>query len=306
MVKTLLFALLIFFSFSSFSQFSHQQYFDGADTNSNNSILIKIDTTNNQNNVWQIGPPQKNLFNAASTSPNAIITDTINYYPPNDTSSFTFGINNISGGWVLAVQWNQKLDMDHNLDGGIIEVSVDSGQSWINIIHSPYTYNFYGFDYNNIDTLPNNEYCFSGTDTNWRNIWACFDLSWIWPHDSVMMKFTLKSDSLDNNKEGWLIDNFMVGVTYVHTVNEIEQEELIKVNPTITNNRVHIKGKHIDEPHYIKSLELIDIQGRVLKNYGRIPLKFYIDMDNYPDGIYFIKVESNLKTETFKVILKKN
>ena len=46
---------------------------------------IFIDTINNPNNIWQIGLSQKTFL---SSSDVVMITDTLNSYPANDTSSF--------------------------------------------------------------------------------------------------------------------------------------------------------------------------------------------------------------------------
>ena len=105
------------------------------------------------NNPWHIKSKclanwatSKSNFDSAATQPNAIITDTINFYPTNDTSdSFTefwlmFGI-----GAFFALQWKQKLDMDTAHDGGIIEYSVDNGNTWVNVSNNPYVYNFMAF-----------------------------------------------------------------------------------------------------------------------------------------------------------------
>ena len=70
--------LLVFVVRYSTAQF-YTQYFDGADTTVWNSILIDID--HDSSNVWQIGTPQKNIFDSAATQPNAIVTDTINLLP---------------------------------------------------------------------------------------------------------------------------------------------------------------------------------------------------------------------------------
>jgi len=56
--------------------------------NTNNIKSVFIDSVNFRHNVWQIGKPQKSIFKSAYSIPNAIVTDTINPYPINDTSSF--------------------------------------------------------------------------------------------------------------------------------------------------------------------------------------------------------------------------
>jgi hypothetical protein len=61
---------------------------------------IYIDTISNQDNIWQVGQPNKIIFNTAYSEPNAIITDTSNHYPTNDTSSLLLFIWHKKAGWV--------------------------------------------------------------------------------------------------------------------------------------------------------------------------------------------------------------
>lgn len=49
---------------------------------------VLIDIAQNPDNIWQIGSPHKQVFNLGYSSDNAIVTDTLNSYPMNDTSSF--------------------------------------------------------------------------------------------------------------------------------------------------------------------------------------------------------------------------
>jgi hypothetical protein len=44
--------------------------------------FITIDTGSHLHNSWQIGRPGKSVFDSAYTLPNAIMTDTLNTYPP--------------------------------------------------------------------------------------------------------------------------------------------------------------------------------------------------------------------------------
>ena len=166
--------LTLIFPLVSFCQYEFYQYFDGADTNEFSSILIDIDTASS--NIWQIGAPQKSIFDSAATTPNVIITDTINYYPSNNTSSFQYTIIPWTTWGILAIQWKQKLDMDFGKDGGIIEFSVDGGNTWQSAFDNPYVYNFYGFDTNNVDTLQTGEDAFTGVDSTWKDIWLCYDM----------------------------------------------------------------------------------------------------------------------------------
>jgi hypothetical protein len=303
---TLIVILLLSFS-NSFAQ-SYSQYFDGADTLSSNSIVIEIDTS--QRNIWQIGKPQKAIFDSAATLPNAIVTDTINYYPSNNISRFIAKVNlTVWGNGIFALQWQQKLDLDTNYDGGIIEYSTDAGQTWFNVMNNPYVYNFYGWPPNSLDTLPNGEFAFSGTDSVWRDVWLCFDMSWLQQfslYDTAFFRFTLKSDSTNNNKEGWLIDNMVAHITFIHTIQETEQNNYINVFPNPSGNIVNIQVQKIVDFHIIEKMELIDQLGRTIEHWENIPTKFWFSVQKYDPGSYFLKIKTNLKSETVPLIISKH
>ncbi|CAN5421743.1 hypothetical protein BH11BAC2_BH11BAC2_22250 [soil metagenome] len=299
--------LLILSVCHSTAQFNNQ-YFDGADTAVWNSILIELDT--NSSNIWQIGPPQKTLFYDAATQPNVIITDTINYYPANDTSRFIAKVwMNFGNFGIFALQWKQKLDLDTAFDGGIIEYSTDTGRTWVNVFNNPYVYNFYGFDTANADTLIGGEYAFSGTDTTWKDIWLCFDYSWLQqfiPNDTLLFRFSLVTDSINNNKEGWVIDNMLAHITFIHTVKEINQTDYLNVYPNPTNGILNIAGEKLTEFHIIEHMELINSEGRIVEQWNNLPTKFWFDTKKYEEGMYLLKVKTNLKTETLPIVITKH
>lgn len=309
-MKTRVITILIILitPFMGHSQY-YSQYFDGADTLCDpnfwqSSICIDIDA--DSTNIWQIGPPQKLLFDSAATQPNAIMTDTANYYPSNNSSSFQYKITPWTTWGILAIQWKQKLDMDFGLDGAYVEFSVDSGNTWQSAFDNPYVYNYYGFDSTrNVDTLPNGKMAFTGTDSTWKDIWLCYDMTWLNWNDNILVRHTFESDSIDNNKEGWLIDNMLVHLTIFHTINEVEKEKYMSIGPNPTKGRINISTKKIDAPHIIKKMELVNIDGQVLQEWGVSPTKFFIDIGHHPEDVYFLNVTTNFRTETFKIVLEK-
>jgi hypothetical protein len=303
MIKLYSLLFLFLISLTASSQY-YQQYFDGADTAYQTSINIEIDTTSF--NVWQIGPPQKSIFNAASTVPNVIVTDTMHYYPANNLSVFRIKILNNWMAWgVFALQWNQKLDMD-SLDGGIVEFSIDGGVTWQNAFNNPYVYNFYGYNVQNYDTLPTGEFAFTRTDSAWKNIWLCFDLSWIsqFP-DTLNFRFTLKTDSNFEEKEGWMIDNMFGAMTIIHTVKEASLKDYITVYPNPANGRVNVRAQKRLDYHIIEDMQLINMQGRIVQEWKNVPTKFWFETKDYPDGEYLLRVKTNIKTETKHVVICK-
>lgn len=286
------------------AQFEFFQYFDGADTIPGQSLLLDMDTSSA--NVWQVGPPQKTIFHSAATPPNALLTDTALGYPMNNTSRFTFKVVPWVTWGVLAVQWLQKIDMDRHHDGGIIEYSVDTGATWTNVFNDPHVYSFYGYPLQDQDTLLTGEYAFSGTDTTWRDIWLCFDMSWLSFNDSIYFRFTLKSDSIDGGEEGWMIDNMMVHNSLMHPVKEIEKKDYMNVYPNPAKDIVNIEFEKIHDFHLIEAMKLIGPDGRLVQEWHDLPTKYWFDVRPFPDGMYFLTVRTNIRSETIPLLIKRH
>ncbi len=294
--------LLLFANPTVFAQML-TQYFDGYDE-PNYSITIQIDST--KRNSWQIGKPQKKYFNAAASNPNVLVTDTLNAYPINDTSRFTISLDLTK--WragIDAIEWKQKLDVDSGKDGAIIEYSTDSGVTWQNVFYNPFVYNFYGFDSATIDTLPGGEFAFSGRDTTWRDIWLCFDKSWVTSKASVfLVRFTLLTDSIQQNKEGWMIDNMVVHPTFLHAaVNKIQGNDLFKIYPNPANTLLHIESAQLSGQQIIEKMELFDTQGKLVIAWSVIPAKFFIDVRNYESGMYYLKISTKDVLKTYPIVI---
>jgi len=236
-MKTLLLSAFLFFScFSGFAQTN-----DGRSIGDTLGPWITItfeepseyiQITPSPGNIWQIGPPQKSFFNQAYTIPNAIVTDTTGYYPVNNTSSFDLFITTQNTNYFypmdLFIDFRHKFDSDTLKDGGYISVSWDLGQTWNNILDdtlsqywliSPFdpTGFVYGNTnlYNNTDTLFNVEHGYSGKSNGWvHSCLAWYDLPVagqdFWPPDTMILRFNFVSDNLQNNREGWMIDQIRI------------------------------------------------------------------------------------------------
>lgn len=303
-INHVLLILLLSNASSLFAQY-YQQYFDGADTTCNPNFMqssLCIDIVNDSSNIWQVGMPQKVIFDSAATFRNALVTDTIRFYPTNNTSSFQFTVTPWVSWGILAIQWKQKLDMDAGLDGGKIEFSADSGATWQNAFNNPYVYNFYGYTPSNADTLTNGDFVFSGTDSLWRDMWLCYDMSWMW-NRTLKVRFTFTSDSIDNNKEGWMIDNMFARITFFHTLTQAKQDKYLNVYPSPASDIIHIETEKIQDFHIIEQMVLVNSVGQVVEEWNQIPTKFFIDARKYADGLYYLKVKTNIKSDTVPILI---
>jgi len=82
------------------------------------------DSTNTA--LWEIGNTYKYFFSDTDTV-RGIMTDTLNEYPLNANSWFTIGFFQQSN--VIISFWH-KYQTNAGKDGGIVEFSVDSGNTW--------------------------------------------------------------------------------------------------------------------------------------------------------------------------------
>ena len=124
-------------------------------------------------------------------------------------------------------------------------------------------------------------------------------------NDSVLIRFTLKTDSVDKQKEGWIIDNLTAHKTWVHTVKKMEDNQYLRVYPTQTSGIVNIEAQKLQEFHIIKNMQLMDMQGRIVEEFGVSPTTYSIDIGRHADGVYRLKVNTNKRSEIFTVVLKR-
>lgn len=298
--------LITFFAtFSIIAKAQYSQYFDGADTVMYETLFTEIDTA--AENTWQVGVPQKVIFDSAATFPNVLITDTTDFYPINNRSDFQvlFPENYIGFSWgIFVLQWKQKIDLEDKKDGGFIEFKSSSDSLWQNAFNSPYVYNFYGWDSQNLDTLASEEIAFTGTDYLWRDVWLCFDLTWMQYTDTMQVRFSMRSDSVDTQQEGWMIDNMLAHITFFHTAKEKIQESYIKISPNPASDRINIAVQKISQPHIIEELEMYNSNGQLVQKHQIVPTKFFLETSDLPNGLYYIKIKTNIKTETHPVIIQ--
>lgn len=293
-------------------------------TYSNNSIAqqwsnsITFDTTFSNlyidtlqvNNSWQIGAPHKILFDSARTRPNAIVTDTVNYYPINDTSSFVLKINrppdNFPGvywvpymtGPTPFVSFISKIDTDSLSDVGYVEYSLNNGTSWF-----PVNDYFFVGDYHPPYYGPGIPF-FTGTFNGWFETFIYLGDSnpdpGIETVDSVLFKFTFVSDSINTNKEGWIIDDITYGTIALLGLNDIEENNNFNIYPNPVNNEFTIAVTETGKIYL--QLKIINLLGEMVYQSLIEDQKSGINISDLPKGVYFVKLISNKQILTKKII----
>lgn len=260
-------------------------------------------------NIWQIGQPQKVFFDAAYSSPNAIVTDTINNYTMDNYSYFDLKIGefNYPGmyGANVFLEIKHKYDTDTFMDGGYITVSYDTGQTWVNIIedtevywcNTPMSNNWNLYSY--FDTLSNGELGFSGKSDGWVTTqfgWALcpvksnsnFDFNGM-----MLVRFNFLSDSINNNKEGWLIDDIVLyGIEMGNSTHQLEHQQFkLYPNPILKTATIELDA-------YYNNIELniYNFQGQFIRQ-EKYPNSENLNFDSQglEQGIYFLKIKADGK-----------
>jgi hypothetical protein len=278
--------------------------------------------------VWQIGTPQKTFFNSAYSVPNAIVTDTMNFYPVNNWSSFDLyiGAFNMGGMWGwnypydIFIDFRHKYDTDSLMDGGYLTVSWDKGLTWMNVIKDsvypgvspmwgPTLFGGNAGLYTAGNLLSNGESGFSGRSDGWVHTcvaWFVLPVDKImdFPPDTMIVRFNFISDNVNNNKEGWMIDQIRLFS--------------LDLGSGIQGNKAGRKMSHIT-PNPLKSYAIVafdktceNVEYSLLDLTGRIcaigkPGKcnqFILDRGNISPGIYLLKLFINHQfTETHRIII---
>lgn len=265
----------------------------------NNSQFVHIDTTQ-FNNLWQIGLPQKSFLDSAYSPSFAIITDTTENYPTNKVSSFQVKIFTPSftvwGG--ASMKFMHKYDFDANRDGGFIEVQYDDDTNWTNIVldtdPSEYAYgiNFYSLT----DTIIGNIPAFSGTSNGWVS--SEFEWGWHIPvktfiHKSLTIRFSIKSDSVETEQEGWLIDNILLelygsGGGIEDNNSKINLTKVIP-NPIIEKSDIYFTNDLCK----LTVLTIFNNSGIKIKSLETRSDKVEIESKDFENGMYYYQIMQN-------------
>lgn len=269
--------------------------------------------------LWQTGRPQKTVFNHAHHGNKAILTDTMHSFPANDTSQFVLTIPHAyvsTCGSVLT--FSHKYDMDTQGDKGYIEASYDGGSSWLMLKDTMGNSDFWGlyffswnWDYHE-DTLWTHPHptFINGSSKGW--ITSGFYWRWWIPEksdtiiinpDSLMLRFTFISDSINKNKDGWMIDDISLWAeTGCSGIEENTSEISVSVFPNPSAGLVNLS---FAAPIPELNVEIINANGQtILSQKFTDQNSVTLDLSTQAKGLYFIKINNGSRQVVRKVVVE--
>jgi hypothetical protein len=285
--------LLLFFL--NFNQANSQDWYEAFCINFEDpQYLNQLFIENSPVNTWQIGPPQKTVFIAANSAPNAIVTDTINPYPPDNTSVFEIKSLALDGMYYGCEMFYgfYYVQSDTLNDFGKIEFSPDNGGTWVDLINDT-TFNANIQWYSSKPVLTGNSGGWNHFDAVLCDLASILNIQY---GDTVIFRFTFTSDNVPDNYDGLMYDDICF-FPFIEGISEIRFKPVattIYPNPSSSNFTISFKNPN-DDPFqlnvYNSSSKLMfsreGIRGTTV-GFGK---------ENLPAGIYFYKLTNSNKNE---------
>jgi len=259
------------------------------------------DTISNPNCIWQIGAPQKTVFTSSQSLPNSIITDTLNPYPINDTSSFIIK-HEVGWGYLCAGLGTVKLsgsyyvNSDSLNDFGIIEFSPDNGITWVLITTGPNAWPY------SINAAPP---IFTGNSGGWKYFNLSLDgvdgMYNFQPLDTVQYKFTFISDGNLDNKDGLMFDNLAILDICTIGTNEYQNQNT-NAYPNPFTTTLNLNYEHLTKG----KLFIYDMTGKLVHSESiKNSNSTTVSTSTFNKGIYFYKIvdaKTGLSLDSGKVV----
>ncbi len=291
-MKTLLFFTAIFGFTSLSAQTCYNEYYCLSFYDTVCMYHLSIDTSNS-NNIWQIGLTQKPMMDSTVCNTKAIVTDSLNAYPVNNQSVFTITNLATSGDYygfrIFSV--NYYVQSDSLNDFGKIELSLDKGINWIDIINDS-TYSNHFFWYTSKPVLTGRSYVCKNFSVDLADLPTIHNFQ---IGDTILFRFTFFSDSVFDNLSGLIFDDICF-YDFVEGVSETRFSSIwSKIYPNPSSNLFTIEFDNPEGKSF--QLAVYDMQSRPIFTKNNITNnKIQIDMHTFNPGIYVYKI-TNLETK---------
>lgn len=253
-------------------------------------------TMDGLNGCWQIGDPDKTVFDSAYSAPNALVTDTVLPYPVGATSYAEFSAPINFFGEEVQVSFRHRLEVDSGEAYGWVEyfdagftqswVKTDPWQSWMG--------SFIEWSGDGLDT--DSALIFTGTNNGWGEVllsWRCLTVLQ-GPNDraslpdSMRFRFAFQALANTNDHDGWMIDELVV--TNNGCIGGMAERSALQlsVSPNPAGERAVLELT--SAPTSPMTLEVFRADGAVMRREPVRGMRHHMDLAGLPDGPYLVRI----------------
>tara|TARA_B100000508_G_scaffold91658_2_gene71441 strand:+ start:4322 stop:5209 length:888 start_codon:yes stop_codon:yes gene_type:complete len=258
------------------------------------------DTLSNPNNIWEVGIPNKTVFDTAYSGTNSMITDLDSPYPVNDTSYFIleyqagYGFSHWQNVDLHGYYW---VNSDSLNDYGTIEISVDQGASWIDLLNDT-VYIFENYWFGQKPVLTGNSGGWKEFDFRSSGFSINFNVDF---GDTVMYRFGFISDGQSDTLDGLMFDKIRM-MDWAMSVPEYSMGSFKStVYPNPTSNKVSISFSN--PQHQETSCAIFDAYGRIVKGPKTTKTEsLHFDLHDMESGIYYYHVKMGEEISKGKIV----
>jgi bacillopeptidase F (M6 metalloprotease family) len=190
------------------------------------------------------------------------------------------------------IQFNAKWDIEANYDYVQFMISTDNGSSW-----APLCGNYTNLGSSNQDS---GNPLYDGAQNAW--VQEEIDLNNYLGMNNIRFKFRLVSDQAVR-EDGFAFDDFSIFTDGFdeNSISELNETDF-NLYPNPSNNKVTL---YTTGDNNISNIEIYNNIGQKITSILEGASKTTIDVSDYPDGIYFMKINTNSKqiiTNKFTVL----
>ncbi len=278
-----------------------------------------------ESGIWEIGEPNKTVFNGSYNSANSIVTDLVNPYSENEASVFYLvykdeygGIPNYLDGYLpFELSFYHRFITNNENDFGSIEMSLDNGEIWYDVLSDDY--NVYW------DESYLNEHYFEATGETLYDSLEVYGDSEGWVHshiskdiegilwdngffqpDSLILRFSFNSD-IGAGNDGWQIDSICMKMDIIDKVSQNLMENELKTYPNPASNYIVLEFPQNTTEAITR---ISDIFGKTIKELISTTNRVQWNCQGVANGVYFYQTkiddsDSNWKVYRGKLVVQK-
>lgn len=253
-------------------------------------------------NAWAVGSTtSKDGFSHLFYREHCLMTDTAYGYPKSNKSSIVFKFMVGDLDWLTDLGFEHYIDSDTLRDGGYIEVSYDTGKTWTNILFDTIFYHNNPYNlYTATDSLIDGNTGFSGKFDNsvFQHYWRPVSYNWTWPNpgssppvDSLFLRFTFISDSIDTGKPGWIIRGISLFGIW-EGINNSNSNSLFYVYPNPVSDYLTVNFRYLVNNEF--NVMIFNMTGSLVENHTYQPSeKLTIPVNQLREGMYILQINQD-------------